>query len=61
MHQAYTFLGKLVNLPAAIGAGVGALLLRPGDVSVGLAREQRQAIDEVVETAAAERLQVVRR
>jgi hypothetical protein len=61
MHQAHTLFGKFVNLPAAIGIGVGALLLRPGDIGVRLPCEQRQAIDEVVEAAAAECLQVIRR
>ena len=61
LHQAHAFVGELVNLSAAIGAGIGALLLRPRDVAVRLAREEREAVDEVIETAAGQGLEIVGR
>jgi hypothetical protein len=38
---------------------VRALLLRPRDVAVGLPREEVEAIDEIVEAAAGEGVQII--
>ena len=59
MYQPNAFVRELVNLSTAIGTGVGALLLRPGHVAVWFACQERQPVDEVIETAAAQGLQVV--
>ena len=60
MHHAPALLGEFVDQAPIIGASVGALLLRARDVAVGFAREEIEAVDQVVETAAAKRMDVIR-
>src|SRR5436190_20774030 len=59
MHYANALIGELVNLGAAVRARIRALLLGPSDVAIRFARQQRQSIDEVIETAAAQGVNII--
>src|SRR5947207_7759230 len=61
MHHTPALLGEFVDQASIIGTRVGALLLRARDVAVGFTREETESVDQVVETAATKRMDVVRR
>src|SRR6266699_3473600 len=61
MHHAPALLAQLVDEAAIVGTGIRALLRRADDISIGLSREEIEAVRQGVETATTEGLEIVGR
>ena len=60
LQEVDTALIEFVDQPAAVGVGVGALLRRPIEEQVRLARENVEPVDQVFEVSTDKRMDVIR-